>query len=151
MHSLYLLGLIYLDILIDDNDHMIVPPLEGFVMNRVTGDYFETLLYKIFVSMDENTNVLASGADDGLVKVWDRRELRESRPRPVGELAGHVDGVAHVTSRGDGRHVASSSKDQSIKVKKLWKLPMAVWFAALAKMLASANQRLAAVGRAEVQ
>ena len=69
--------------------------------------------------MDENTNVLASGADDGLVKVWDRRELRESRPRPVGELAGHVDGVAHVTSRGDGRHVASSSKDQSIKVKKL--------------------------------
>ena len=66
--------------------------------------------------MDENTNVLASGADDGLVKVWDRRELRESRPRPVGELAGHVDGVAHVTSRGDGRHVASSSKDQSIKV-----------------------------------
>ena len=151
MHSLYLLGLIYLDILIDDNDHMIVPPLEGFVMNRVTGDYFETLLYKIFVSMDENTNVLASGADDGLVKVWDRRELRESRPRPVGELAGHVDGVAHVTSRGDGRHVASSSKDQSIKVKKLWKLPMAVWFAALAKMLASANQRLAAVGCAEVQ
>merc|ERR1719189_738859 len=66
--------------------------------------------------MDENTNVLASGADDGLVKVWDRRELRESRPRPVGELAGHVDGVAHVTSRGDGRHVASSSKDQSIKL-----------------------------------
>ena len=36
---------------------MIVPPLEGFVMNRVLGDYFETLLYKIFVSIDENTNV----------------------------------------------------------------------------------------------
>lgn len=27
-------------------------------MNRVTGDYFETLLYKIFVSLDENTSVL---------------------------------------------------------------------------------------------
>ncbi len=36
---------------------MIMPPLEGFVMNRVTGDYFETLLYKIFVSMDEQTTV----------------------------------------------------------------------------------------------
>lgn len=34
-----------------------VPPLEGFVMNRVQGDYFETLLYKIFVSIDEHTNV----------------------------------------------------------------------------------------------
>lgn len=35
----------------------VVPPLEGFVMNRVQGDYFETLLYKIFVSIDEHTNV----------------------------------------------------------------------------------------------
>lgn len=34
-----------------------VPPLEGFVMNRVLGDYFETLLYKIFVSIDEHTPV----------------------------------------------------------------------------------------------
>ncbi|KAL8571463.1 hypothetical protein ACOMHN_051169 [Nucella lapillus] len=34
-----------------------MPPLEGFVMNRVLGDYFETLLYKIFVSIDEHTTV----------------------------------------------------------------------------------------------
>lgn len=26
-------------------------------MNRVQGDYFETLLYKIFVSIDEYTNM----------------------------------------------------------------------------------------------
>jgi len=62
VHSLYLQGLIYLDILIDDKDHMIVPPLEGFVMNRVTGDYFETLLYKIFVSLDEHTTVAEMAA-----------------------------------------------------------------------------------------
>lgn len=41
-----------------------VPPLEGFVMNRVQGDYFETLLYKIFVSIDEQTNV--AEVHDGL-------------------------------------------------------------------------------------
>lgn len=35
----------------------VVPPLEGFVMNRVLGDYFETLLYKIFVSIDEHTSI----------------------------------------------------------------------------------------------
>ena len=38
-----------------------VPPLEGFVMNRVLGDYFETLLYKIFVSIDEHTSVAEVG------------------------------------------------------------------------------------------
>ena len=41
-----------------------VPPLEGFVMNRVQGDYFETLLYKIFVSIDEQTNVAEVSAAD---------------------------------------------------------------------------------------
>ncbi len=50
-------GLVYFDVVIEDGDLMIMPPLEGFVMNRVTGDYFETLLYKIFVSMDEQTTV----------------------------------------------------------------------------------------------
>ena len=55
--SLYLQGLGYFDVVIEDNDLMVMPPLEGFVMNRVTGDYFETLLYKIFVSMDEQTTV----------------------------------------------------------------------------------------------
>ena len=49
-------GLIYFDVFIDDKDYLVMPPLEGFVMNRVTGDYFETLLYKIFVSLDENTS-----------------------------------------------------------------------------------------------
>ena len=30
-------------------------------MNRVLGDYFETLLYKIFVSIDEHTNIAEVG------------------------------------------------------------------------------------------
>lgn len=57
VRSLYLKGLIYLDVPIYDDDFIVVPPLEGFVMNRVTGDYFETLLYKIFVSIDQTTPV----------------------------------------------------------------------------------------------
>jgi hypothetical protein len=28
-------GLVYFDVPIDDNDYVIVPPLENFVMNRV--------------------------------------------------------------------------------------------------------------------
>ena len=34
-----------------------VPPLENFVMNRVLGDYMETMMYKIFVSIDEQTKI----------------------------------------------------------------------------------------------
>merc|ERR1719445_2383231 len=55
---LYTKGFIYFDVPIEDDDYVVVPPLEGFVMNRVQGDFFETLLYKIFVSIDENTTVL---------------------------------------------------------------------------------------------
>lgn len=50
-------GLIYLDVPITSVDRVQVPPLQGFVMNRILGDYFETLLYKIFVSIDEHTTV----------------------------------------------------------------------------------------------
>ncbi|CAL1270776.1 unnamed protein product [Larinioides sclopetarius] len=55
--GLYRRGLVYLDVPIEDDDCVSVPPLEGFVMNRVLGDYLETLLYKIFVSIDEHTTV----------------------------------------------------------------------------------------------
>lgn len=55
--QLYQKGLIYFDVPMEDDDLVVVPPLEGFVMNRVLGDFFETLLYKIFVSIDENTTV----------------------------------------------------------------------------------------------
>ncbi|EFA83323.1 FAM91 family protein [Heterostelium album PN500] len=55
--SLLARGLIFIDVPIANSDFISVPPLEGFVMNRVSGDYFENLLYKIFVSIDERTNI----------------------------------------------------------------------------------------------
>ncbi|CAG9795849.1 unnamed protein product [Diatraea saccharalis] len=55
--TLYRRGLIYLDVPITAEDRVSVPPLKGFVMNRIAGDYFETLLYKVFVSIDEHTTV----------------------------------------------------------------------------------------------
>ncbi|KAK3880789.1 hypothetical protein Pcinc_014741 [Petrolisthes cinctipes] len=57
VHSLYKKGLVYLEVGISDSDCISVPPLEGFVMNRVLGDYLESLMYKIFVSIDEHTPV----------------------------------------------------------------------------------------------
>ncbi|XP_022220353.2 protein FAM91A1 [Drosophila obscura] len=57
VHSLYRKGLIYLDVPICGEDRISIPPLRNFVMNRVSGDYFENLLYKIFVSADEHMTI----------------------------------------------------------------------------------------------
>ncbi|RZF48025.1 hypothetical protein LSTR_LSTR002091 [Laodelphax striatellus] len=65
---------------------------------------------------DSSSQILYSGGDDGFCKVWDRRTLNERKPVPVGVLAGHVDGITYIDSRGDGRHFISNSKDQTIKL-----------------------------------
>jgi len=65
---------------------------------------------------DDSSNILFSGADDGLLKVWDRRTLSEENPHPVGVLAGHMDGITFIDSKGDGRHLISNCKDQTIKL-----------------------------------
>jgi len=66
--------------------------------------------------LDDSTHLLASGGDDGLVMVWDRRSLRQDAPVPVGVLAGHSDGLTFIDPKMDGRHIISNSKDQSIKL-----------------------------------
>lgn len=57
IQNLYRKGLIYLDVPISGDDKICIPPLRNFVMNRVCGDYFENLLYKIFVSADEHMTI----------------------------------------------------------------------------------------------
>ncbi|GFN89835.1 Ddb1- and cul4-associated factor 11 [Plakobranchus ocellatus] len=65
---------------------------------------------------NESTQILYSGGDDGLCKVWDRRTLREQHPSPVGTMAGHSDGITFIDSKGDGRYFISNSKDQTLKL-----------------------------------
>ncbi|KAG9283226.1 DDB1- and CUL4-associated factor 11 [Astyanax mexicanus] len=65
---------------------------------------------------DSSSQLLFSGSDDAVCKVWDRRTLREDRPQPVGQLAGHRDGITFIHSKGDARYLISNSKDQTIKL-----------------------------------
>ncbi|XP_065092966.1 protein FAM91A1 [Ochlerotatus camptorhynchus] len=57
VHSLYRKGLIYLDVPISGEDKITIPPLQNFVMNRVSGDHFENLLYNVFVTADEQSTI----------------------------------------------------------------------------------------------
>ncbi|KXJ16439.1 DDB1- and CUL4-associated factor 11 [Exaiptasia diaphana] len=68
---------------------------------------------------DSSAQILFSGSDDGLCKVWDRRMLNESHPLPVGVFAGHSDGLTFIHSKNDSHHLITNSKDQTIK---LWDL-----------------------------
>ena len=53
--SLHSAGLVRFGVPVSAEDRISVPPLTGFVMNRVGNDYLEKLLYEIFVSNDEST------------------------------------------------------------------------------------------------
>ena len=59
---------------------------------------------------DGSGNLIISGSDDTMVRVWDKRE-----GKCVGAFAGHVGGVTSVDSR-DSHYLISNSKDQSIKL-----------------------------------
>lgn len=66
-----------------------------------------------------STNVLFSGSDDSVVKVWDRRSMAGGRE--AGCLVGHMEGITFVSSKGDGRYVITNGKDQTLK---LWDIRM---------------------------
>lgn len=53
---------------------------------------------------DVSSQLLFSGSDDALCKVWDRRTLREHAPQPVGVLAGHRDGITFIHSKVSHTH-----------------------------------------------
>ncbi|GAA95384.1 hypothetical protein E5Q_02038 [Mixia osmundae IAM 14324] len=67
-----------------------------------------------------SSNVLISGSDDGLAKVWDRRSLGDGRK--AGVLVGHTEGLTFVAPKGDGRYVLSNGKDSCAKLWDLRKM-----------------------------
>lgn len=65
-------------------------------------------------------HILYSGSDDTTLKVWDRRSLGDSRE--AGVFLGHTEGLTYIDSKGDGRHVISNAKDQTMKLWDLRKM-----------------------------
>jgi len=70
--------------------------------------------------LDDTGNTIVSGSDDYLIKLWDRRQLGlRSTSRDgacVGILPGHLQGITHVSPKGDGTYFISNGKDQCIKL-----------------------------------
>ncbi|WFD36310.1 hypothetical protein MCUN1_003189 [Malassezia cuniculi] len=66
-----------------------------------------------------SSNLIVTGSDDSLLKVWDRRIM--NKQLPSGYLPGHTEGITYIDTKGDGRYCISNSKDQSVR---LWDLRM---------------------------
>ena len=58
----------------------------------------------------EHSNIIFTGGDDGLIKIWDKRALSNSTGA-VGAFVGHAEGVTCVQSKGDGIYLVSNGKD----------------------------------------
>ncbi|KAJ3117521.1 hypothetical protein HDU96_006450 [Phlyctochytrium bullatum] len=65
---------------------------------------------------DDSSNVVISGSDDAVLKIWDRRSMKDDS-RAAGVLVGHTEGITYVASRGDGRYVVSNGKDQRLLIR----------------------------------
>jgi len=61
-----------------------------------------------------NPSLFISASDDGTSKIWDTRILKNNEP--AGIFYGHVSGLTCVSSKDDGRHFITNSKDQSLKL-----------------------------------
>ena len=78
-----------------------------------------------------STNLLFSGSDDSIVKVWDRRSMAGGRE--AGCLVGHMEGITFVASKGDGRYVITNGKDQVLKLWDIRKMMERTDFDALSR------------------
>ena len=76
-----------------------------------------------------SNNVLFSGSDDSMVKVWDRRSMAGGRE--AGCLPGHMEGITFVSTKGDGRYLISNGKDQTLKLWDIRKMMTSSKFNAL--------------------
>eukprot|EP00466_Bigelowiella_natans_P012611 jgi/Bigna1/85816/estExt_fgenesh1_pg.C_60190 len=77
IQHLYANGLLWFEVVLKGDDRITIPPLEGFVMNRLNRDQFERLMYDIFVTADESYTLseLSSILDADLRLVKDAAAL----------------------------------------------------------------------------
>ena len=99
-------------------DILIFDLISNRVSSRITNAHQDEINSVCFANRAQS-NLIFTGSDDSLVKVWDRRVLTKE----AGTFVGHSEGITHVTSKGDGILLASNSKDQLLKV---WDIRMMV-------------------------
>lgn len=98
-------------------DILVFDLLQNRISSRISEAHDDEINSVCFANR-EHSQLIFTGSDDSLVKVWDRRAL----VKEAGCFIGHSEGVTHVTSKGDGIMLASNCKDQLLKVWDIRKM-----------------------------
>eukprot|EP00347_Sterkiella_histriomuscorum_P003371 403364552 len=98
---------------------MVYDLISNRVSTKVTSSHDDEINSVCFANRMQS-NIIFTGSDDSLIKIWDRRALGNNRE--AGAFVGHCEGVTHVASKGDGIYMASNGKDQLLKVWDLRKM-----------------------------
>jgi len=107
-----------------NDDHLYIYDLEKNVRTEKIYAHKQDI-NSVCYADGSSPNLFYSGSDDGLCKVWDRRQLSNSANSAVGVLVGHSDGITCVSSKGDGRYLISNGKDQTCKLWDIRKMQSA--------------------------
>jgi len=83
--------------------------VSGRLITKVSNAHQDEINSECYANR-QHSNIVFTGSDDAMVKVWDRRALGNNN-RPAGVFIGHAEGVTNVASKGDGVYVASNAKD----------------------------------------
>jgi DDB1- and CUL4-associated factor 11 len=65
-------------------------------------------------------DVFLSGGDDNMIKIWDKRTLKDSSPQ--GYFIGHTSGITCLSTSSNGYQFISNSKDQTLKLWDIRKM-----------------------------
>jgi DDB1- and CUL4-associated factor 11 len=87
-------------------DILVFDLMSNRISSRIS-DAHDDEINSVCFANREHSQLIFTGSDDSLVKVWDRRAL----VKEAGSFIGHSEGVTHVTSKGDGIMLASNCKD----------------------------------------
>lgn len=91
-----------------NSDIMIYDLISNRVSTKVTNSHDDEINSVCFANRMQS-NIIFTGSDDSLIKIWDRRALGNNRE--AGAFIGHCEGITHVASKGDGIYMASNGKD----------------------------------------
>ena len=117
--ALYRKALIIVQVPVEETDCIVVPPLHGFVMNRVKGDPLEVRLYAMFIASNERTTLkaLAEMLETSLEAILDAASLYlrlgiavKASPCPLLEQTG--DGSGSVSTAWDPSWVDRLSPEE---------------------------------------
>ncbi len=84
-----------------NNNHVVLYDVERKRVVESVDAHHDDINAVCYADSAYTPHLIVSGSDDTTIKVWDRRTMSTCNGVPAGILAGHTEGITHVTGRGE--------------------------------------------------